>query len=98
MAEERIWKKLINKKLWYKSFTTILFCPPSPDSQLTVGLRRIVEQETKGKDWSVKVVERAGVKLQHQVPGLKESSSCTKVDCFIHTSGGKGDCRREGLV
>ena len=57
-----------------------------------------MEQETRGKDWSVKVVEQAGVKLQHQVPGLKESSSCTKVDCFMHTSGGKGGCRREGLV
>ena len=57
-----------------------------------------MEEETKGKDWSVKVVERAGVKLQNQDPGLKELSSCNKTDCFIHMSGGKGDCRREGLV
>ena len=61
-------------------------------------LRKVVEQETSGKGWSVKVIERAGVKLQHQLPGLKEPSSCGKEDCFIHTSGGKGDCRKEGLV
>ena len=98
MAEERNRKKLISKKSWYKPFSTVLFCPPTPDSLLAAGLRRIVEEETKGKDWSVKVVERAGVKLQHQVPGLKEPSTCNKTDCFIHMSGGKGDCRREGLV
>ena len=61
-------------------------------------LRKIVEEETKGKGWSVKVIERAGIKLQHQVPGLKEPDSCGKADCFIHTTGGKGDCRKEGLV
>ena len=44
------------------------------------------------------MIERAGVKLQHQVPGLKEPSSCTKTDCFLHMKGGKGDCKREGLV
>ena len=54
-------------------------------------LRKIVEEETKGKGWSVKVIERAGIKLQHQVPGLKEPDSCGKADCFIHTTGGKGD-------
>ena len=61
-------------------------------------LRKVVEQETSDKGWSVKVIERAGVKLQYQLPGLKEPSSCSKDDCFIHTSRGKGDCRKEGLV
>ena len=85
-AEERSKKKLISKRSWYKPFSTVLFCPP------------IVDIETKDKGWTVKVVERAGVKLQHQLPGLKEPISCNKPDCFIHKSGGKGDCRKEGLV
>ena len=97
-AEERSRKKLISKKSWYKPFSTVLFCPPTPDSQLATELRKVVELETKGKGWTVKVIERAGIKLQHQLPGLKEPTTCTKPDCFIHTSGGKGDCRKEGLV
>ena len=44
------------------------------------------------------MVERAGVKLQYQLPGLKEPSDCGKEDCFLHTTGGKGDCRKEGLL
>ena len=43
-------------------------------------------------------IERAGIKLQHQLPALKEPTTCIKPDCFIHTSGGKGGCRKEGLV
>ena len=26
------------------------------------------EEETRGKEWKVKVIERAGIKLAHQVP------------------------------
>ena len=71
-TEERRRKKLVAKRAWYKPFSTVLFCPPSPNSCLAVELRKVVEQETSGKGWSVKVIERAGVKLQHQLPGLKE--------------------------
>ena len=97
-AEERRRKKVVSRRSWYKPFSTILFCPPSPNSQLAMELRKVIKQETSEKGWSVKVIERAGVKLQHQLPGLKEPSSCSKEDCFIHTSGGRGDCRKEGLV
>ena len=97
-AEERRRKKDIQKRSWYKPFTTILFCPPSPNSQLAKELRKVAEEETKGNGWTVKVIERAGVKLQFQVPGLREPTECGKGDCFLHTTGGKGDCRKEGLV
>ena len=96
-SEQKARKKLISKRSWYKPFSTVLFCPPSPYSQLAMELRKIVELETKGKGWSVKVIERAGIKLQHQMPGLKDPSSCEKEDCFIHSTGGKGDCSKEGL-
>jgi hypothetical protein len=46
----------------------------------------------------VKVVERAGRKLRHQVPGLQCSVDCSNQRCFLHQTGGKGDCRREGCV
>ena len=98
MKEERRKEKLIKKRSWYKPFSTVLFCPPSPGSQLAKELRKVAEEETRGKGWTVKVVERAGVKLAHQVPGLKEPTECKKEDCFIHISGGKGDCRKEGVM
>ena len=31
-------------------------------------LRKEAEEETRGKEWKVKVIERAGIKLAHQVP------------------------------
>ena len=58
----------------------------------------MVEEETRGKDWQVKVIERAGLKLMHQLPSLKESMECGKDDCIMHTTGGRGSCRKEGVV
>ena len=95
--EERRMKKQIKKRSWYKPFSTILFCPPSPYGELAKQLRKIAKEATDNNGWSVKVVERAGVKLQFQLPGLKEPTEYNKRDCFLHTSGGKGDSRKEGL-
>ena len=81
-----------------RPFSTVLFCPPTPNSELAKSLRKIAEEETKDNGWSVKVIKRAGIKLQHQVPGLKEPSDCGKDDCFQHKTGGQGDCRKEGLA
>ena len=96
--EERRRKKMTKKRSWMRPFSTVLFCPPTPNSELAKSLRKIAEEETKDNGWSVKVIEIAGTKLQHQVPGLKEPSDCGKDDCFQHKTGGQGDCRKEGLV
>ena len=53
MKEERRKKKLIKNK----PFSTVLFCPPSPGSHLAKELRMIVEEETRGKGWTVGYVE-----------------------------------------
>ena len=98
LEEERRRKRMLKKRSWYRPFTTVLFCPPSPGSKLALELRKVVEEETRGKDWKVKIIERAGVKLQYQLPGLKEPTDCGKDDCFTHTSGGKGNCRKEGVL
>ena len=37
-------------------------------------------------------------KLQHQLPGLKEPTDCGKDNCLKHTSGGKGNCKKEGVL
>ena len=96
--EERKKRKQIKKKSWYRPFTSVLFVPPTPVSQLAKEVRKVVEEESKGRKWKIKVIERAGTKLEHQVPGMREDTYCGKEDCFMHTSGGKGDCRKEGVV
>jgi len=40
MKEERRKKKLIKKRSWYKPFSTVLFCPPSPCTFLCTALAR----------------------------------------------------------
>jgi hypothetical protein len=32
------------------------------------------------------------------VPGLQVERECREEQCFLHRSGGRGDCRREGAV
>ena len=87
--EERRKKKQIKKRSWYKFRLTILFCPPFPDSQLAKQLKQIAQEETDNNGWSVKVVERAQVKLQYQLPGLKEPTDCKKEDCFLQLTGSR---------
>ena len=89
---------MTRKRSWLRPFFTVLFFPPTPNSELAKSLRKIAEEETKDTGWSVKVIERAGKKLQHQVPGLKEPIDCGKDDCFQYKTGEQGDCRKEGLV
>ena len=98
LAEERRKKKEMEKMSWYRPYDTVLFCPPTPDSALAKSLRRLLEVEGESTGLKIKVVERAGRKLRHQVPGLQCGVECTKPQCFLHTTGGKGDCRRAGCV
>ena len=46
----------------------------------------------------IKIVEKARVKIGKILPGLKGKEGCGREDCFIHTTGGKGDCNRENVV
>ena len=61
-------------------------------------MRRVLEAEAKSTGLMARVVERAGRKLRHQVPGLQCTVECSNQHCFLHRTGGKGDCRREGCV
>ena len=46
------------------------------------------------------MIERAGLKPKHQVPGLKEPLQYCPAPkrTVFHSPGGKGTCRKEGLV
>ena len=95
---ERRKKKILSKTSWYRPYNTVMFCPPTPGSTLALKLRSIVKEEEKRTGIKVKVVERAGVKLQHMLPGLPEAKECEKKKCFMHLTGGKEDHLKEGAV
>ena len=97
-SELRRRKKARTKSSWYKPYDTILFCPPTPNSELVKRLRRIISKQKEEGGLSIKVVEKAGIKVRDLLPGLKENKDCGREDCMIHKFGGKGDCNREGIV
>ena len=90
-------KKETEKMAWYRPYDCVLFCPLTPDSTLAKNLRKMLQKEAE-PGLRIKVVERAGRRLQHQVPGLQSSVQCNTARCFLHQTGGKGDCKREGCV
>ena len=61
-------------------------------------MKKIAEQERKSNGLSVKVVERCGIKLKAQLPGLQEVTECQETDCFLHLTGGKGSHGSESVV
>ena len=91
MEEERRKKKEMEKMAWYRPYDTVLFCPPTPRSALAKSLKKVLELESE-EVLKIKVVERAGRKLSHQVPGLMCSVDCSRDNCFLHSTGGRGDC------
>ena len=96
--DERRKKKLLEKTAWYRPFDTVMFCPPTPGSKLALKLRSIFKEEERRTGVKVKIVERAGVKLQQLLPGLQEQENCEEASCFMHLTGGRGDHRKEGAV
>ena len=93
--EERRLQKEITRVAWYKPYDTVLFCPPTPGGTLAERLKEVAT-ETKGT--KIKIVERAGRSIGSMLPGLKENGICGRKDCFIHTTGGRGNCNKESVV
>ena len=96
--EQRRKKKMRVKSSWYKPYDTVLFCPPTPKSELAEQLREITEKQKKEGGTCIKVVEKSGIKIRNLLPGLKENNECSRENCFIHSSGGRGNCNKEGVV
>ena len=96
--EERQRKKVRSKVSWYKPYDTIMFCPPTPKSELAEKFRNIIEKGKEEGRSSVKVVEKAGRKIGSILPGLRERENCGREECLVHSMGGRGNCRKEGIV
>ena len=96
--ETRKNKKHRAQMSWYKPYDTVLFIPPTPNSELAKKFKEIVEKQKAEGGIKIKVVEKAGVKLGSLLPGLREKEDCGRENCFVHTTGGKGMCNRENIV
>ena len=93
---ERDSKKKLKRVAWYKAADAVLFLPPTPRSELA----KMMEEILASSPWKVKVIERAGKTVNNQLSSLDPFSTkeCGRENCFVHTSGGKGDCRQPGIL
>ena len=88
-------EKLEKRKSWYKNNGTesVIFVPFTPGGKL----KRAFEEEIKKSKFKIKVVEQTGTKLKdilHRKDPFKQDR-CDRADCFVCTTGGKGNCSRE---
>ena len=91
-------RKARAKVSWYKPYDTVLFCPPTPKSELARKFKDIIEKQKAEGGVNIKVVEKAGIKLATLLPGLREEENCGRDNCFVHSTGGRGNCNRENIV
>ena len=87
-----------SKASWYKPNDSVMFCPPIPRSELANKFKDIVKRQKEEGGPSIKVVEKSGIKIRDMLPGLKENRDCERENCFVHSTGGKGNCNSEGAV
>ena len=97
-AEARRNKKALSKVSWYRPHQSVLFIPPTPDSELKHQLQEVADKVETDSGLKVRIVERAGARLQHLLPGKMSQQPCIEPKCFLHSSGGKGNHQVEGVV
>ena len=95
--ETRRKKKRRSKASWYKTFDSVLFCPPTPNGELARRWRQVIQRQ-KADGINIKVVEKAGVRIGTLLPGLQAKEDCERKNCMIHMTGGRGRCNRENIV
>ena len=83
---------------WYKPYDTVMFCPPTPRSELFKQLNGIAQDNIKAGGIKTNVAERAWRSIKSLMAGLDKDSTCRRPDCFIYSSGNRGDCNAEGVV
>ena len=97
-AEDKLWKG----QTWFRrgGYTTTLFVPPTPGSELAKQLQAVGARECQGRDVKVRVVERAGQSLvsllQKTDPSPKQP--CGDTGCLPCNTGDLGTCRANNVV
>ena len=91
-------EKLEKKRNWYRKsgHESVLFVPCTTGE----ALKKAYEEKIAESAFKIKVIERSGKKLSdilHRKNPFKEEN-CGRNDCFICTSGGRGNCEKENVT
>ena len=99
-ADQRRMDKKRKKYSWYKAggFSTVIFCPYTPNGELAKRWREIEARGAETRGWRFKVVEQAGRQVRSLLCRNPWAGQCEDPKCFIHTTGGKGNCSRPGCT
>ena len=95
---ERKREKLEKKKSWYKTNgnESVIFIPYTQGGRL----KKLYEDEIRKSPFKVKVTEKTGRKLKdiiHKKDPFKKTT-CERNNCFVCTTGGKGNCTKENIT
>ena len=92
---EREKEKVEKRRTWYKSggFDSVLFVPSTPESKL----KNLYQREIMKSGFRVKVVETASASLKSrlQTSNPFKPRRCGRIDCFVCTTEGEGNCNPE---
>ena len=95
---ERMEQKERKKKDWYKQggFDSVIFIPSTPKGEL----KRLYHHAIRSSGLRIKVVERTGRTLKSELQRSNpfKRDNCGRADCFVCTSGGKGNCETESVT
>ena len=93
-------EKVKKKTNWYKTggFSTVIFCPYTPGSELAKKWREIEAREAETRGWRYKVVESGGRQIRSIVCKNPWAGPCNDPDCYICSTGGTGNCRQPGCT
>ena len=95
---ERRKEKSAKRRNWYRlgGHEAVLFIPATPHSRL----KKMVEEEIRGTNFKIKVVERSGTKVKKilQKNDPFKGGHCGEERCKVCNTTGKGRCRRNGIT
>ena len=99
-ADKRRMDKKVKKNSWYKAggYSTVIFCPYTPNGELAQRWRQIEARGAETRGWRFRVVERAGRQVRSLLCRNPWAGQCEDPRCAIHTTGGKGNCNRPGCT
>ena len=96
--DERRKSKALKKKNWYKrgGYESVIFVPCTPQSELMRKMREKVDES----GIRIKLVEKAGTTLGDvlRTSDPRKIKKCSRNDCPVCTTGGKGDCRAKNVT
>ena len=96
--QEREKEKELKKREWYRKggFDSVLFVPSTPAGKL----KGMYQREINRSGLRIKVVEKTGSTLKDELQSSNpfRPAQCGREQCFVCSSGGKGNCDSEGIT